>query len=212
MPWNGSGRFQRTDGTRSGPRVWRDAAEGLIRINAPDADTHDNDLAAGLEACLTRSGETAATADQPMGGYRHRQVGDALRPDQYATLGQVHGLTSIWVPATGVGGNGNAVELTVDAARSGYRAGYGYRFPAGAGNTGPLTIAEGSHGALSALRSDGAQFAGGEIVAGQLIEAVYDGTRFLTNIGRRFWSGTQAEYNNLATTPAGVTYLILPAA
>lgn len=210
MPFDGTGRFLRTDGVRSGPRVWREAAEALVRINAPDEDAHDNDIARGLESCLTRSGETAASADQPMAGHRHLQVGQALRGDEYATLAQVHSLAPVWVPASGVGGDGNDIELTVDAARSGYRAGFGYVFPASAGNTGAVTISEGSHGVISALREDASPFAGGEIISGQIIVAIYTGTRFLTNVGWRIWSGTQSQYDTLASTPSGVIYLILP--
>ncbi|MCY3569319.1 MAG: hypothetical protein OXH38_11870 [Chloroflexi bacterium] len=210
MPRDGSGRYVRTDGVRTGPRIWRDAEGARIRINALDTDAHANDMAEAISESLSRDGQTSASGDQPMAGHRHLQVAGALRVDQYATLGQVYSLTPVWVPSPGVGGTGDAIQLTVPGDRSGYREGYAYLFPARAGNTGPITIAEGSHGALSALREDGLPFAGGEIVANQLIAALYDGTRFLTNIGRRFWSGTQAQLDGIATKRAGVVYLVLP--
>lgn len=210
MPFDGSGRFIRTDGTRTGPRVWRDAAARLIRINAPDFDEHDNDFARGLENCLTRDGQTSATADQPMGGHRHLQIAGALRRDQYSSLGQLLDQTMAWVPSSGVAGTGNDVELTVDALRSGYRSGFGYRWAAKSGNTGPMTVTEGAHGKQAMVREDGEPFAGGEIVTGQLIDVRYDSSRFVANVGRRFWSGTQAQRDNLSSIGAGVVYLILP--
>jgi hypothetical protein len=61
MPWDGFGNFTRTDGTRTGSAVWVDAFETPVKILADDHDTHDQDLADGIAACLAKNGENSAS-------------------------------------------------------------------------------------------------------------------------------------------------------
>lgn len=58
MPWNGSGQFNRTDGTRSGATTWNQAEGAAVDILSTDHDTHDEDIATGLENCLTVDAQT----------------------------------------------------------------------------------------------------------------------------------------------------------
>ncbi len=67
MAWNGSGTFARTNGTYSGTTVWQQDAAALVDIEADRHDTHDQDLAAGINACLAKNGENAMTGDLDMG-------------------------------------------------------------------------------------------------------------------------------------------------
>ena len=60
MAFDGSGNFIRTDGARTGASVWEQARDANVLVNAPDADTHDEDIATGLENCITRNGENSA--------------------------------------------------------------------------------------------------------------------------------------------------------
>lgn len=62
MAWNGSGVFSRTNGTHSGSTSWEQDRVAGDYIIATRHDTHDEDLAAGLNACLTKNNETKATA------------------------------------------------------------------------------------------------------------------------------------------------------
>ena len=62
MPWSG-GIFSRTDGTRSGTDVWTRAKAALVGILATSHDTHDQDVATGINNCLARDGQNAATGD-----------------------------------------------------------------------------------------------------------------------------------------------------
>lgn len=88
-PWDGSGNYNRTDGTRTGARVWQDARDAGVNIRADAADEHDNDFGNALENCIARNGENSPTANLPMANYRHTGVSDATADDQYAALGQV---------------------------------------------------------------------------------------------------------------------------
>lgn len=63
MAWDGSGNFTRSNGTQTGSETWADARDAGNNITASQHDTHDQDLADGINACLTKNGETKPTAD-----------------------------------------------------------------------------------------------------------------------------------------------------
>ena len=75
MPFVGAS-FSRTDGTRTGSQVWTDALDAGVTINAADADTHDQDLADGLELCLRIGGENSPTATIDFNGQDLTGVAD----------------------------------------------------------------------------------------------------------------------------------------
>ncbi|HAU29897.1 MAG TPA: hypothetical protein DCW68_07325 [Rhodospirillaceae bacterium] len=88
MPWNGSGVFSRTDGTRNGASVWTQAKAALVRIVAVDHDTHDQDLASGINNCLARDGQNRPLASIDWNGQKITGLaagtssGDALHAGQ----------------------------------------------------------------------------------------------------------------------------------
>lgn len=63
MAWNGSGTFSRTNGTHTGSTTWVQDRDAGAYILAGRHDTHDQDLADGINACLTKNNETKPTAD-----------------------------------------------------------------------------------------------------------------------------------------------------
>ena len=85
MPFNGSGVFIRTQDWSAD----RDAGNPDNIIDADKMDSEDDNFKAGLEACLTRSGENSPTADLPMGGNKHTGVADATARTNYASAKQV---------------------------------------------------------------------------------------------------------------------------
>lgn len=62
MAWNGSGTFSRTNGTHTGSSTWVQDRDAGNYILASRHDTHDQDLADGIGACLTKNNETKPTA------------------------------------------------------------------------------------------------------------------------------------------------------
>ena len=62
MAWNGSGTFSRTNGTHTGSTAWEQDRVAGDYIIATRHDTHDEDLATGLNACLTKNNETKPTS------------------------------------------------------------------------------------------------------------------------------------------------------
>lgn len=55
MAWSG-GTFTRTNGTYSGAAVWQSDASAAVKIRADRHDTHDLDLANGINFCLHKGG------------------------------------------------------------------------------------------------------------------------------------------------------------
>ena len=75
MGWDGSGNFNRTDGNRTGSTTWAQARDAAVLVNAPDADIHDQDVADGLENCVTKDGQNSPSANLPMNSKKHTGVG-----------------------------------------------------------------------------------------------------------------------------------------
>jgi hypothetical protein len=67
MPWI-SGTFSRTNGEFSGASVWAQDASVPYDISPARFDTHDQDLADGINACLLRTGENPMLGDLNLGG------------------------------------------------------------------------------------------------------------------------------------------------
>jgi hypothetical protein len=76
MSWNGSGVFTRTDGTRTGSTTWTKAKNASVKILSVDHDTHDQDLADGIQACLAKNGENSMTANLNMGTNKFSNYGN----------------------------------------------------------------------------------------------------------------------------------------
>lgn len=75
MGWNGSGTFTRTNGDNTGSTTWQqDKADG-DKILASRHDTHDQDLADGINSCLAKNGENSMTANLDMGGFLIQNYG-----------------------------------------------------------------------------------------------------------------------------------------
>ena len=182
MPWNGSGDFVRTDGTRTGATVWSQARDASVLVNAPDADTHDEDVGTGLENCLTRDGQNSPAANLPMNSKKHTAVADASLNNEYATYGQLLALTTPFVGATNVGGTATAITLAPSPAATSNTTGKGYSFFIETNNTGEVTVAVSSLAAVSMRRSDGSQFASGDLLVGRFLRMVFGGSHFISDV------------------------------
>lgn len=81
--WNGSGAFTRL-------YSWvADTAAGIdISSSRMDADTN-NIVTNGFNNCLTRDGQGAATANLPMNGFKHTNVGNGSAVTDYVAVGQL---------------------------------------------------------------------------------------------------------------------------
>lgn len=204
MAWNGAGNFQRTNGSFSGQTVWEDDANAGFDIVDSRHDTHDQDLAQGINNCLTKDGQNSPTANLSMNTYKHTNVGDGSARNQYATVGQ---LQDQGVQALGlVGGTANAITASMTPTISAYVTGAQYTFKAISSNSGPATLKIDSASAVT-IQSAGAALVGGEIASGQFHTVVYDGTNFQLlnpyNVSAPLWGGTTGGTSTAFTiTPA----------
>lgn len=179
MPWSGSSpnqTFGRTDGTRSGATTWQEADGAGVDIIATDHDTHDQDLAAGINAALKKDGGNQPSANLPMGGFRHTNVGVATALTQYLSATQAFQNVGRYV--TTVGGTANAVTLTTGFSLAAYVEGMTFSWKVPAAITGPLTVNVDGLGVKSVLTLDGSELQQGEIRADFIPIITYDGTRF----------------------------------
>lgn len=175
MAWNGAGNFQRTNGSFSGSDVWQDDANAGYDIVDARHDTHDQDLAQGINNCLTKDGQNSPTTNLSMNTYKHLNVGDGTARNQYATVGQLQdqGVQAL----SGVGGTANAITASMNPTISAYVTGAQYTFKAIATNSGATTLKIDSASAV-AIQRNVAALVGGEIVNGRHYTVVYDGTVF----------------------------------
>jgi microcystin-dependent protein len=182
MPWSGSPGsqiFSRTNGTNSGSNTWAQDSAGNIKITSLNHDTHDQDIASGISACLKRDGGNAMTASIPAGGNKFSNVGDAVALNQFASLKQVQNGTGIYVPT--VGGTSNAITLTTGWSIAGYVAGQTFRFIAASTNSDVTTINVDGLGAKNVFIG-GSGLTAGQIQASMFVEVTYDGTQFQLSV------------------------------
>lgn len=186
MAWNGAGVFSRLYN-------WVNDANAAIPITASRMDGEDDGFATGLNNCLTKNGENAATANLPMGTFKHTGVGDATARAQYLTAGQQQDNGCIYGVASGT----DTYTLTPSPAITAYAAGQEFIVKFTNANTTAATLNVSSSGAKDITKGVSTALVAGDIVAAQLYRCRYDGTRFVL-VGR--------ELNATATT-SGVVEL-----
>jgi hypothetical protein len=174
MAWNGSGTFSLL-------YSWvarRDAGSPTNLIGATEMDAEFANIKTGLENCVTRDGQNAATAALPMGGYAHTGVGAATARTQYARVTEAQDGT-LWKAAS-PGNTIDAMTGTLAPAITAYAANMIVTIVApGTGSntvTNP-TINLNSLGNKTIKKHQGALVAG-DYTAGDLLVLVYDGTYF----------------------------------
>lgn len=84
MAWS-AGTFSRFEGITG----CATKASGGTGITAALEDQRFNEFATGINNCITKDGQNAATANLPMGGFKHTNVADASADTHYASWGQV---------------------------------------------------------------------------------------------------------------------------
>ena len=203
MAWSG-GTYSKGNNVSGG---WVGDASVGIGIEAGRHDSQDSDFATGINTCIAKDGQNAATADLPMATFKHTNIGNATARNQYCAVGQVQDGDFIWLGTTG----GTAIAQTANAAPAitAYKAGQKFRMKIGVGlaSTGVAVTAHtlainGLASPKNIVEQDGANPTIGSWVAGAIMELVYDGTNFvITNDP----SGWQDFPPNLRSGTATVT-------
>ena len=160
MAFNGSGTFNRDNGTNSGATTWALDRDAAIKITALNHDTHDQDIADGLTNCVTKDGQTTITANIPMAGFLHTNVGNATARNHYAAAGQIQDASLAWGGT--YSGAANVFAITLTPAITAYTAGARVRFKAHQSSTGSATLNVNSVGANTIKNSSGNDLLGGD--------------------------------------------------
>lgn len=87
MAWSG-GTYTRTNGTYSGATVWYQDYQNGQKVDPVRQDTHDQDLATGINACLAKDGSNAATGNLNLGGFKVANIGNATSDTDAVAWGQ----------------------------------------------------------------------------------------------------------------------------
>ena len=168
MPFNGAGVYNPI-GSPDFPAV------AATAIRAAQYNNEINDLASALTNCVTRDGQSPATADLPMGGMKHTNVAAAALRTQYARAAEVQDGTLTYL--TSVAGV-DTITATAPLALAAYSAGQNFRFVAAGANTDTVTLNINSLGAKAVVKHGATVLTAGDIPAGSIAEVTYDGTQF----------------------------------
>ncbi len=185
MSFNGSGTYNL-------PTPEYPAVAGTL-IEALKFNTIVADIATALSLCITRDGQSPATANLPMGGFRHTGVGKAAARDQYITYEQVQDAEATWLPAAGVGGTANAVTLAPSPGPSALEEGLELEYLVEIENTSEdVTHTVNALAAKNTKKFYGGvkvKIAIGDLQVGMVAKLKYDGTDFVLTNPRGYAQG-----------------------
>jgi hypothetical protein len=198
MSYNGSGTFLINS---AGQPVVTGTAITSTAFNALTGD-----LATGLTTALTKDGQTTPTANLTLGSYKITNLAngsastDAINYSQLQSAGYT---TLITISGT------DTITGTVSPTLTSYLAGAQFSFVVGTTNTGAVTLNIDALGAKAVTRTGAVALVAGDLIATQMVEVMYDGTRFQLVNGNSFTnlklSGTLAVTG--ATTLTGAATL-----
>ena len=168
-----SGVYTRTNGTFSGTTVWTQDKNAGTKITSSNHDTHDQDIANALSACLLKDGTQTVTADIPLSTYKLTNIGRATLTTDAIQLNQVQRSETIWGGIT----TGYTTVFSANAvpAITSYNAGLMVNFITDHFSASPTLGLNGL--AQTIVRSFGGT-AAATFAPNSLYTAIYDGTYF----------------------------------
>lgn len=197
MSWS-SGVFSRV-------RNWVNDKNAAIKILASLHDEEDDNLAAGINACLHKGGQNSPTANIPMGGYRFTGAGDGVAAQDFSTLAQMQ------LPAAATGactGTANTYAVTISPSIAVLQAGMVLRLTFPANNTGASTVDVNEIGAKQLNSSQGNALWRNAVTTAGLYYCYYNGTAFYVLNPNRKFSGVHLWEDPMSTLTSNtpVTY------
>jgi hypothetical protein len=198
MPWSG-GSFTRTNGVHTGSTLWVQDRDAGTKILATRHDTHDQDLAEGINATLEKSGSNAATGNLDIGSNRITLVADGTAKTDAATVNQIQSNAPAF-QATDTG-TANAHVIALSPAITAYAAGQAVTFKSASASTTASTLNVNGLGTKALKKKNDQAIAAGDIESGSIVTVVYDGTNFqvTSQLGSEASAGgsnTQVQYNS----------------
>ena len=176
MGWSG-GTYTRSDGVFTGTQIWQSNRDAGTKIVADRHDTHDQDLATGINQCLNKDGSNSATANLDAGTYRITRLGDGTAHTDAVNAGQIQDGGLIF-QATDSGGSANTYAIALTPAVTAYVAGQVFHFKAANTSTGASTLNVNALGAKNIKKKNDQDIAAGDIEQNAIVSVIYDGTSF----------------------------------
>lgn len=144
-------------------------------ISSTWANNTLTDIGNALTQSIANDGQTAATANLPMGGFAHTGVANATVRNMYASAGQVQ--DGVLTYLTTVSGS-DTITAVGAVGMTAYATGQVFSFIAAGNNTGAATLNINSIGAKAITKNGTTALVADDIVLGQVVNVFYDGTRF----------------------------------
>jgi hypothetical protein len=175
MPWSG-GAFTRTNGVHTGATLWVQDRDAGTKILATRHDTHDQDLADGINSTLEKSGSNAATGNLDLGSKRITLLADGTAKTDAATVNQIQSNGPAYQASDT--GTANAHVIALSPAITAYASGQKVTFKSGAASTTASTLNVNGLGVKAIKKLHDQDIASGDIESGSIVTVVYDGTNF----------------------------------
>ena len=175
MGWSG-GTYTRSDGVFTGTQIWQSNRDAGTKIVADRHDTHDQDLATGINQCLNKDGSNAATANLDAGTYKITRVGDGTAHTDAINAGQIQDGGLIFQATDS--GSADAYAIALTPAVTAYVAGQVFHFKAANTSTGASTLNVNALGAKNIKKKNDQDIAAGDIEQNAIVSVIYDGTSF----------------------------------
>lgn len=174
MAFNGTGTFVRL-------YSWQTDKANGIKIRADRMDGEDDGFATGLSTCVTRDGQSPATANLPMGTFKHTGVGAASSRTDYLRASQAQDNDLTYFTTAGTI---NAYTLTPSPAITSLAAGQEWAIKIHAACAATPTLAVSGLSAATIVYADGTALAASDLVTDGQYVVRYDGTNYrLVNRG-----------------------------
>ena len=174
MSYNGSGVF-----------TINTAGQPVITGTTISSTTFNNltaDLATGLTTALTKDGQSTPTANIGMGAFKITNLAAGTVASDAARLDQVQGGAATFITVAGT----DTLTGTTTHALAAYATGNQFSFLVANTNTGAVTLNVDGIGAKAITRTGTTALVAADMVAGQAVEIIYDGTRFQLVNGNSF--------------------------
>ena len=175
MGWSG-GTYTRSDGVFTGTSIWQSNRDAGTKIVAHRHDTHDQDLATGINSCINKDGSNAMTGAMNMGSQKISSLADGTAHTDGVNAGQIQDGGLIF--QSNDTGSANTYAIALTPAVTAYVAGQVFHFKAGNTNTGASTLNVNALGTKNIKKRNDQDPAAGDIEEDAIISVIYDGTSF----------------------------------
>lgn len=156
-------------------RNWQTDQANGIGIRSDYHDQEDDNFALGINECINYAGLNVPTANLPMGGFKHTGAANGTAASDYATLTQAQTSSSSYAADSS---GTDAYAITVSPAITAYAAGQMFSFYPATANTGAASLNVSALGAKTIKKDKNTDLADNDIIVGQLVRVIYDGTNF----------------------------------